>query len=163
MRLSNFATRGVPRKIIAKEGLRNDEEGWTAPYGSYVCVDQQNRHHDESIYPDPYVFDAFRFSRLREKYGAEHPDMQDSEEFLKMRNLSMTTTGENFLAFGHGKHACPGRFFVQHELKMMLAYITMNYEIPYLAERPANQWIGSAVIPPPTATLKVRRRANVES
>lgn len=161
MRLSNFATRGVTRKVIAKAGLRNEEEGWTAPFGSYVSVDQHNRHHDESIYPNPDVYDAFRFSRPREKYEEDHPDMKDSEEYLKMRNLSMTSTGENFVPFGHGRHACPGRFFVQHELKMMLAYVTMNYEIPYLAERPANQKLGTSVIPPPKATLKVRRRSNV--
>lgn len=163
MRLSNFATRGVTRKIIAPEGLRNEEEGWTAPYGSYVSVDQHNRHHDESIFPDPNVYDAFRFSRPREQYEAENPDMKDSEEWLKLRNLSMTSTGENFLPFGHGRHACPGRFFVQHELKMMLAYITMNYEVPYLAERPVNQRLGTSVIPHSTATLKVRRRADVAS
>lgn len=160
MRLSNFASRGVMRKVVSKNGLRNEEEGWTAPFGSYVSVDQHNRHHDPSIFPNPETYDAFRFSRPREKYEAEHPDMRDTEEFLKMRNLSMTSTGENFVAFGHGRHACPGRFLVQHELKMMLAYLTMNYEIEHLVERPANQWLGTSIIPPPKATLKVRRRAS---
>lgn len=160
MRVSSFATRGVMRKIVAKEGLRNEEEGWTAPYGSYVSVDLHNRQHDESIFPDPNKFDAFRFSRPREKYEAEHPNSKNSEEFLKMRNLSMTSTGENFLPFGHGRHACPGRFFVQHELKMMLAYVTMNYEIPRLAERPANMWLGQSIVPNSKVALRVKRRAN---
>lgn len=161
MRLSSFATRGVTRKIIAKDGLRNESEGWTAPFGAFVSVDQHNRHHDETIYPNPDVYDAFRFSRPREKYEAEHSDSKDSEEYLKMRSLSMTTTGENFVSFGHGRHACPGRFLVQHELKMMLAYLTMNYEIPYLAARPPNQLLGTSIIPPSKATLKVRRRVRV--
>lgn len=161
MRLSNFATRGVTRKIVAKEGLRNEEENWTAPYGSYISVDQHNRHHDPSIYSEPDVYDAFRFSRPRERYEAENPPgMKNAEHFLRLRNLSMTSTGENFVSFGHGRHACPGRFLVQHELKMMLAYLTMNYEIPYLGGRSANQMLATSIIPPPKATLKVRRRSN---
>lgn len=160
MRVSNFGSRGVTRKVIAKNGLRNEEEGWTAPYGSYISVDQHNRQHDPSIFPEPDKYDAFRFSRPREKYEAEHADMKDSEEFLKMRNLSMTSTGENFVVFGHGRHACPGRFFVQHELKMLLAYLMMNYEIPLLEKRPANQWLGTSIMPHTSATLKVRRKAS---
>ncbi|CZT24776.1 related to cytochrome P450 [Ramularia collo-cygni] len=159
MRLSVFTSRGTTRKIVAKNGLHNDEEGWTAPFGSFISVDLVNRHHDPSIFEIPDVYDAFRYSRPREQFEAEHPDKKDSDEFLKMRNLSLTSTGEDFLSFGHGRHACPGRFLVQHELKMMLAYITMNYEIPLLAKRPANQWLATSIIPPTKATLKVRRRA----
>lgn len=52
----------------------------------------------------------------------------------------------------------PGRFFVNHELKMLLAYVVMNYEVQYLSKRPENQWFGQNVIPPLKDTIKVRRR-----
>ncbi|QIW97801.1 hypothetical protein AMS68_003319 [Peltaster fructicola] len=158
MRVSNFLSRGVSRKILVPGGVKNEEEGWTAPEGSFVCVDADSRHHDAELFPNPDTYDAFRFSRPREEYEATHADRSNSEEYLKMKNLSLISTGENFLVFGHGRHACPGRFFVQHEIKMLLAYIVMNYEVPLLAERPPNQWLGTSVIPPSKAKLKVQRR-----
>lgn len=178
MRYSNFATRGVNRKIVAKDGLKNEEEGWTAPYGSYISVDIHSMHHDPDVYPEPWTYDAFRFSRPREEYEAKHVDEKDIDATLKMKNTGMITTSETFLPFGHGKHAwyvlpwpvssnltrladnmrSPGRFFVHHELKMLLAYMLMNYDVQYLPKRPENQWFGPNVIPPMKATIKVRRR-----
>ena len=105
MRVSNFLTRGVMRKIIAKDGLTNEEEGWTAPYGAFVSVDVHSVQHDPDIYPDPNTFDAFRFSRPREEYEAKHPDDKDSAESLKLKNTGMISTGDTFLPFGHGRHA----------------------------------------------------------
>ena len=29
----------------------------------------------------------------------------------------------------HGKHACPGRFFAANEIKILLVYALMNYDI----------------------------------
>jgi cytochrome P450 len=129
MRLSNFSTRGITRKVVAKEGLRNEEEGWTAPQGSMISLDEHSRHHDPAIYPDPDSYDAFRFSRPREEYeasrdGSNNPK-KDLEKYVDMKNLSMVSTGENFLAFGHGRHACPGRFLVQHELKVSFMVAVM--------------------------------------
>lgn len=105
MRVSNFLTRGVTRKIIATDGLKNDEEGWTAPYGALVSVDLHSVQHDPNIYPDPESYDAFRFSRPREEYEAKHTDDKDSTESLKLKNTGMISTGDTFLPFGHGRHA----------------------------------------------------------
>jgi cytochrome P450 len=127
MRISNFATRGITRKVVAKDGLRNEEEGWTAPHGSFISLDEHSRHHDPKIYPDPDSYDAFRFSRPREEYEASRDSSpKDLEKYVDMKNLSMVSTGENFLAFGHGRHACPGRFLVQHELKVRESPIVRN-------------------------------------
>jgi hypothetical protein len=52
----------------------------------------------------------------------------------------------------------PGRFLVSHELKMLLAYVTMHYEIEPLQERPVNSWVGPNILPPMKATIRVRRR-----
>lgn len=48
---------------------------------------------------------------------------------------------------------------MNHELKMLLAYVLMNYEVPYLEKRPENQWFGQSIVPPMKATIKVRRKA----
>ena len=52
----------------------------------------------------------------------------------------------------------PGRFFVAHELKMILAYLVQNYEIKALPEKPKVMWLGTNVIPPVQTTIEVRRR-----
>jgi len=52
----------------------------------------------------------------------------------------------------------PGRFFVAHELKMVLAYLLENYEIKPLSERPKAMWLGSNIIPPVQAKIEIRRR-----
>lgn len=72
--------------------------------------------------------------------------------------------GKLFLAGwrGYGGSAdrrdSPGRFFVAHELKMILAYLVQNYEIKPLAERPKTMWMGANIIPPVQAKIEVKRR-----
>ena len=56
------------------------------------------------------------------------------------------------------RHACPGRFFVAHELKLLLVYILMNYDVEPLAQRPTSTWFGTNVLPDMKGTIKVRRR-----
>jgi hypothetical protein len=52
----------------------------------------------------------------------------------------------------------PGRFFVQVELKMIIAYLLLNYDVQPLAQRPPNRWIGSAVVPPDKETIWIKRK-----
>lgn len=52
----------------------------------------------------------------------------------------------------------PGRFLVEQMLKMLLAYMLMHYDIEYLPTRPANFVLGPINVPPPGATIKVRRK-----
>ncbi|KAL1961582.1 hypothetical protein VTN77DRAFT_1434 [Rasamsonia byssochlamydoides] len=72
----------------------------------------------------------------------------DASSILAGRKLSMVSYAEDFLGFGYGQNACPGRFFAAQELKLLLAYIVLNYDIRPLERRPKNVWIGDAVIPP---------------
>lgn len=54
----------------------------------------------------------------------------------------------------------PGRFFVAHELKMLMAYLLMNYDIKPLGERPPSTWVAMTVIPAVGAKIEIRRRAS---
>ncbi|KAI1753362.1 cytochrome P450 [Xylaria castorea] len=40
-----------------------------------------------------------------------------------------TSIGDANQNFGLGKHACPGRFFAAQEIKLILSYLLLNYEI----------------------------------
>jgi hypothetical protein len=52
----------------------------------------------------------------------------------------------------------PGRFFVAYELKLIAAYLLLNYDIKMLDERPPKQWLGSNIIPPLKTCMEVRRK-----
>lgn len=159
MRVSSFLSRGLVRKVLAKDGITT-EDGVHIRQGTDLGVAAHGIHMDEKVYNDPLDYDAFRFSRPREEFAdADNKGREDyTTEVLKHKNLSMVTTSEQFQPFGHGRHACPGRFFAANELKLLLAYIVLNYEVEPLAERPDGLWIGENVLPPTKATIRVRRR-----
>lgn len=102
------------------------------------------------MYPSPLEFDAFRFSRPRETGAEAHS--------LEQKNTAVITTSDDFLGFGHGRHACPGRFFASQELKLMLAYLVMNYDVEPLGERPQNSVMNGMSLPSPTAVLGIKKR-----
>lgn len=158
MRISNFMTRGVLRKVLPEGGVENKAEGWRASKGAYIGFDVHSVQHDPEIYPVPETYDAFRFSRPKEEGEASSNDKRKGEELLKSKNTDLITTSDTFLPFGHGRHACPGRFFVSLELKMLLAYMVMNYEVEPLATRPPNTWFGQNNLPPFKAKIRVKRR-----
>ena len=67
-------------------------DGTFIPKGTIIVAAAHPRHHDESIYPDPDVFDPFRFARMREGEG----------ESTKHQFVNTST---DYVSFGHGKHA----------------------------------------------------------
>ena len=55
----------------------------------------------------------------------------------------------------------PGRWLVAHQMKLMLAYIVLNYDVQHIAQRPANVVFGDTLVPSRSATMKVRRRKQI--
>lgn len=104
------------------------------------------RMHDPDIYPDPETFDGYRFFRMR---GDPSLDSQ----------AHIVSTSPAHLGFGHGKHACPGRFFAANELKVALAHLIMKYDWKLLPgyEHQWQEW-GFAWSSDGTAKLSMRRR-----
>lgn len=63
----------------------------------------------------PTEFDGFRFYRLRKQAGKEN------------KHLFVSSTPES-LTWGYGNHACPGRFFADYELKVLLVELLMKWD-----------------------------------
>ncbi|KAF8887392.1 cytochrome P450 [Infundibulicybe gibba] len=117
--------------------------GIVIPAGTQIATAAYPLQRDAVNYPNPDDFDGFRFTKLAD--GKKH---------------AIVSTEGTFLAFGHGKHACPGRFFAAVELKMMLAYLVMNYDVKTEAGlRPRNIWIAETCTPDPVGELMFRQRA----
>ena len=123
------------------------------PAGIRVCAPMHEIHRDNGFYPNPSSFDAFRFSRPLKA------NMCQSKAATVPIHQSATAGGDTFLAFGFGKHMCPGRFFAVNEMKLMLAIMIKNYDIQYMAERPARQSVMENMAPFKSTTIAVRRKA----
>jgi len=122
-------------------------DGTTVPRGTTVTVAVQNTHLDEKIYPDALNFEPFRFVKLKEQETTG-------------RKFDMVTTSTDSLAFGHGRHACPGRYFAACELKLMLAHVVMTYDVKLEngGVRPEDLWVVTMCVPNPNAKVLFRRR-----
>ncbi|KAK1976381.1 cytochrome P450 [Colletotrichum cereale] len=71
--------------------------------------------YDPAVYPDPEAFDPYRFLNMR---GDAKLDGQ----------AHLVSTSPAHLGFGHGQHACPGRFFAGNELKVALSHLLMKFD-----------------------------------
>ncbi|KAG6365864.1 hypothetical protein INS49_000040 [Diaporthe citri] len=99
-----------------------------------------------SFYEDPARFDPYRFVRWR--------DDPERENIAHLVSTSALNRG-----FGHGAHACPGRFFAANEVKIALAHLLMKYDwrLPE-GHDPQDINVGSGVVVNPELRLLVRRR-----
>ncbi|KAL1391388.1 cytochrome P450 [Phyllosticta capitalensis] len=120
LRFSAFKARGVERKIVQKGGVMLPD-GTLLPEGTKVGMPTTEIHMDPDFYDDPRTF---RYDR-----------------FVGKAEVGMVNTTDTFLAFGHGKHACPGRFFSTHELKLFFAHIVLNYDFKFFDERPKSKYL----------------------
>ncbi|KAI0166853.1 cytochrome P450 [Hypoxylon sp. FL1284] len=158
-RLHSFVTLAVSRKVVRPGGVVTPS-GVRVPRGAVLCAPSYPVFHDPDIYPDPDRFVPFRFADIRSGggEGGERKGDAGSSSYVQRARQAFATTSPDYVAFGHGRHACPGRFFAATELKLILAYIVTHYDIEPLARRPDNLWIGMNRIPPMKATIRVRRR-----
>ncbi|MCJ1396113.1 hypothetical protein MMC18_009002 [Xylographa bjoerkii] len=152
LRLNSFGNRSVLRRVMVDD-LRT-EDGILLPKGAMVSMLAHPAQSDEAIFANPLKFDPFRFSRVRESAAAT----ADGDA----AGLTFVSTGARFLPFGHGRHACPGRFLVDFELKMIVAYLVTHYDFAFVdadhGKRPETAWLAEAMLPPSAGKIKLRRR-----
>lgn len=163
-RVNSFVTLGLGRRVVAKDGVTTPE-GLHIPRGNQVCVPGYAMHHDPEVYEAPDEFRPFRFSDMRkvaEGNGAAAEDKEAAQaSYLSRARKQWATTTNDFLGFGHGRGACPGRFFAAAELKLMLAHLVLNYDFEIMEKRPRNMWFALNRVPPMEQTIRVKRRAAV--
>lgn len=121
-------------------------DGTVIPRGATIAV-SAHINEDDAVYPNASAYDGFRFYKKRQEPGHEH------------RHQLVTTTSENF-SFGHGRHACPGRFFAANETKILLMHMLLKYDWKFkdVKRRPRNFEIGTESIADPSVELLFRRR-----
>lgn len=145
LRLHSFGNRSMMRKVMVDV---TTPDGITLPKGSLVSILLTSQV-DGDYFPEPLKFKPFRFSDIREKEGDK-------------MGVNFVSLGDKFLPFSYGRHACPGRFLLDFELKMILSYLLVDYDIELAPEhnglRPPSKWAAEAIMPPSGAKIRVRRR-----
>ncbi|KAK4182318.1 cytochrome P450 [Podospora australis] len=142
-----------PQSMITARRMTTDDvifsDGVQIPRGSSIMVPTIVAGVDPKVYPNPDRFDGERFFRMR---TAEKDDPK----------AQLVTVSAEYLGFGYGKHACPGRFLAAHEIKVALCHLLLKYEIKFLdgqeGKRPASLAWETAYMTDPSLKIMIRRR-----
>ncbi|KAM5540077.1 hypothetical protein V8D89_006217 [Ganoderma adspersum] len=134
------------------------DNGMLIPKGTILGAPAHPIHFDKQHFQNADVFDPFRFARMRE--AAREGEGKGSAR------LQFASTSPEYIPFGHGHLACPGRYFAASQLKAVLSYIILNYDLKLSepvnnggVERPPNMYVSLAVLPPMGGTVLLRKRA----
>lgn len=134
--------------------------GHVLPAGTFVGLDAQQTNRSVPYYEasptsepqEPFdKFDGFRYSKLRSVPGNEN------------RHQFVTSSTES-LNFGHGTHACPGRFFASNEIKIVFAEILLHWDVRLKGgkvgkeHRPGNMFTDTNVMPDVKGEVEMRKR-----
>jgi cytochrome P450 len=87
LRLNGFIERGIMKLVVAPEGITLPD-GSHIPYGTKVGISGYAVHHDNDIYEDAMMYDAFRFVEAKDG-----------------KPLAFVATSEKFMGFSYGSHA----------------------------------------------------------
>ncbi|KAI0839477.1 cytochrome P450 [Hypoxylon sp. FL0890] len=138
-------------RIITEDWRLSD--GFVIPAHTNIGVPAQAIAMDPKLYPDPETFDGLRFAKLRET--THDPATKGKAQFVAANPQSM--------AFGYGRHACPGRFFAGDEIKAITMYLLNNYDIKFAEgqTRPQSLEVETQFLPDHAATILCKKRRTV--
>ncbi|KAF0454377.1 cytochrome P450 [Gigaspora margarita] len=119
---------GLPHKCISKS-YYTFANGYQVPSGRIVNLNFSDTNNDEELQgQNPTEFHAYRHIK---------------------HNSPATKLERNFLIFGGGKHACPGRSLAINEIKVFLHQILLKYDVRTDIEeiRPKRKYLGPFPVP----------------
>jgi cytochrome P450 len=121
------------------------DENLTIPKGQYITVDA-TRTDDPTLHEHPEKFDIYRWVRM-----GENPEYEKKAQFVN--------TSSEHLIFGHGIHACPGRFFASNTLKIALCHLLLKYDWELAPGITTDlPTFGTANVVDPTKTFMFKKR-----
>ncbi|KAK4224319.1 ent-kaurene oxidase [Podospora fimiseda] len=130
---------GTNRMVVAEEGIVTTS-GVRIPKDCQIAVPSHVVLHDEGIYEGAGEFKPFRFVEER---------LDEKVEYVKRAGKAWATTSNEFLGFGQGRNACPGRFFAATEVRLVEGVGKGKPEV---------KWFAHATVPDLKACIRVKRR-----
>ncbi|KKZ61388.1 hypothetical protein EMCG_03994 [[Emmonsia] crescens] len=192
-RMYSFIQRSVVRTVLAdniRSPVIDSEDGSNdartisvpLPKGTMISILTRSTYLDPNAFDDPMKFNPWRFANRRQGAGNVGPQSEQGGDNSSVAASStrtaastaamqtFTTTSVNNLLFGHGRHACPGRFVAEAEIKMLVVCLLMNYDVSLVPVpgpdgkgevevRPKSPWILEALMPPISGRIRAKRRA----
>jgi cytochrome P450 len=114
--------------------------GQKIPFGTQMEVPMHAIHTDPLNYASPSEFQPFRFAQE----GSRKP---------------LVTLDDTFLSFGYSRHACPGRWFGAHLMKIMMAYLLMEFDFELLdGHKPTMVEVMEFRFPKLSEKIRIRKR-----
>ncbi|CAG7850969.1 Ent-kaurene oxidase; AltName: Full=Cytochrome P450 503A1; AltName: Full=Cytochrome P450-4 [Serendipita indica DSM 11827] len=152
-RYSGFSNATMNRFAVQDYTFSN---GVKIPKGELVAAVANPIHMDPNVYEDAKEFKPWRFLERTNAEGLG----KDSKKY------AMVTPAEDFLAWGLGKHACPGRWYAAMLVKHLVVYILLQYDIKLpdsaKGKRPPNLSIMGSSLPNLSAKVLFRRREGLD-
>lgn len=102
-------------------------DGLYLPAGTFTLANAMAISRDPEIVisdTDLDKFDGLRYYRVREQTAKE--GVSKAAGAGKHQFVSVSASS---LMFGHGRHACPGRFFAGNEIKLILVKLLLQFDI----------------------------------
>jgi cytochrome P450 len=124
-------------------------DGIAIPEGAHITVPTFHMRDPEIFGANPDQFDRHRFLRMRQRAGEEN-------------RWQFVSTNPEFLSFGHGNHACPGRFFASNEIKIAMVQLLPNYDWSATDAAPKSRFASRFVPDPETRILYKSRTPEIK-
>uniref|UniRef100_A0A8C3TYQ1 Lanosterol 14-alpha demethylase n=1 Tax=Catharus ustulatus TaxID=91951 RepID=A0A8C3TYQ1_CATUS len=121
----------ITKKVINPIRIKN----FTIPAGDMLMLSPYWLHRNPKYFPDPEMFKPDRW---------------------KEANLEKNAFLDSFVAFGGGKHQCPGRWFAIMEIQLFVVLFLYKYEFVLLDAVPKESPLHLVGTQQPTAPLRVR-------
>ncbi|KAF3940542.1 hypothetical protein ABW19_dt0207875 [Dactylella cylindrospora] len=155
-------------RIVTTPSGITTSNGIFLPKGTAFSFPQHAKITDEDIYENATEHKYTRF--YRGDLGPVNKETSDSnrEETTDEKGTSdrkldryMVTITDDYPIFGIGLHACPGRFFAANELRILVAWLLLRYEIKPIEKKPEGFKFTYNAIVDSKAHLQIRKRKGV--
>lgn len=137
-------------------------DGFTIPANTQIGVPTQAISMDPELYHEPERFDGLRFYKLKKALESKQDGAK--KDVGATGKLAFASSNHESMAFGYGRHACPGRWFAGNEIKLIMVHLLDNYEFRFpdgkigLDSRPASLGVETQYLPDHEAVIEIRAR-----
>ena len=106
LRRNTVHVRGLLREVMSEDGVTLPDGNYI-PKGAWLGTPHHSVHMDGRFYSNPMDYEPFRFNRRGPQTGElfSKPEGLSEKASEYRKNVSLPTTSDIFMAWGHGRHA----------------------------------------------------------
>ncbi|KAF7198245.1 Cytochrome P450 monooxygenase [Pseudocercospora fuligena] len=154
LRFNPMNAQGMVREVVAPGGVTTPDGLYLAQGSHIQCIVSPMQRDVDIFGSSADEYDPLRHHRQGQDNGlSEHENMPEVE-----KQKAAVQINHEFLSWGLGRHACPGRFFAVHVMKIMLGHLLLHYDMQPFEKKPEVFEIGEAKVPSDKQMIKVKRR-----